>query len=817
MLVMRGLSVERLDGNEETVMRTSSRIALMIGVSVMATVCCAQDDSIKFRTGRPGNLFAFGSTVVTQVEAPGAGAVTWRAADYNEDEVGTGEVGLTDGKGSIKLSALPRGYYELVATAGGVSGKLAFGVVTDHSAAAPPSTRLNVDGATAWLEHEGRHDQLAQILRMVGIGWVRERFSWGGTEAEKGKVDWKQYDGVADLFTKHGVRVYQIFHDTPAWTHPGNKQTRNPEDLRDVYAFTKRLAEHYKSRVRAWEVWNEPDISFWPDLGDTFAGLQKAAYLGFKAGDAELPVLLGSFCRGYCAFDESLFEAGIAEYFDIFNWHIYAPPERYPGVLQRYLELLARYGCDDRPVWLTEAGIRLKATEPGGEVNADDERKQAEFVPKSFAWSLAAGTDRHFFFVYPYYLERGVQFGSLRKDLSPRPGFVAIAAAVDILGEAVYLGQYELDGGEGATALAFDTGKQRVLVIWSETPQTVELALGAGSVEVASVVGRRETRDTAGGKVKLEIGPSPKYVIGIGKPAMERISGELRTAGELPVTRAHPVVIRGQAQIEKLDKGKNAYLIGNESFSYTIEVCNLSEDEMADGRIWIGAPQGWQVDPGGFEVALEPMGRTVGTCTVTPAKAARGELKLWARGKFEEGDPKPSVSYFRFDPEQMEPREAEDLGLNDPAWWQKNISGNGSMEIEPGPDGGVRFAVKFTKPGDRWCYPRVEFDPPRDFTEFDGIAFEYRCHGDDDEMTVRLQAIEAGGSSYLTGSGWKAKKGWTRAVAAFDELGWGSFSAPDPNHKLDTGQIAGLLIGLNTPRDEVWLEVRNVRLVKLWQ
>ncbi len=771
-------------------------------------------------TDRPGDLFRHGSPVVIQVRAEGTTEATWTLTDYEGQEVRQGRAALVDGQGSVELGDLPRGYYELACKAGAASAKLAFGVVTDHSGEAPPSGRLNVDGATAWLAGEGQHEPLARMLRMAGIGWVRERFSWGATEPEKGKVQYqagaRNYDAVADACAAQGVRVYQIWHDSPGWTHPGNRDTRNPEDLRDVYNLAKRVAERYRGRVQAWEVWNEPDIGFWPDLGDTFAGLQKAAYLGFKAADPDLPVLLGSFCRGYCPFDESLFEAGIGEYFDIFNWHIYAPPEAYPGVLAGYLQLLSRYGCADRPVWLTEAGIRLRATQPGGELTAEDERRQAEFVPQSFGWSLAAGTDRHFFFVYPYYLEGEIQFGALRKDLSPRPGFVAIATCVDLLGEATYLGRYDFgDAAAGVTGLAFDSGKGRVLVVWGKQPATVKLAAGAERVELADVVGRRSAAEAPGGTLELQVGPSPRYVLGLGDAALAHIKGNVRPVGELPETRPHPVVLRGQARVAELDKNGNQYLLGQEPFTYAVEVCNLSERENADGVVRVETPEGWSAEPGEARVALGPMGREVLEYRITPATTRAGVHKLWVRGAFEEGNPQPSVSYFRFDPSRVEPASTRDLGLDDPAAWAKNITGLGSMDIAPATDGGVRFDIRFTAPGDWWCYPRVAFDPPQDWSAYDGLQFEYRCHGDDGETLVRVQVVESGGSAYLTGAGWPAKGAWTRAASLFGDLGWGSHSQPDPNRKLDTDQIATLMIGLNTKRAAPWLAVRNIRLFKL--
>ncbi len=232
-------------------MTNRSLVACVCVAALIVASALAQEAKMILKTGRPGNLFAFGEKVAVQVEAK---SVEWRVVDLDGAEV-------AKGKGAIEIANLPHGYYELTAKAGESTAKLPFGVVSEHSATPPPSGRLNVDGATAWLERQGRHEAIAQMLRMTGIGWVRERFSWAGTEPEKGKVDWKQYDATADAFAKQGVRVYQIFHDSPAWSHGGRKNTRNPADLRDAYAFAKRLAEHYKGRVQAWEVWNEPDMS----------------------------------------------------------------------------------------------------------------------------------------------------------------------------------------------------------------------------------------------------------------------------------------------------------------------------------------------------------------------------------------------------------------------------------------------------------------------------------------------------------------------------------------------------------------------------
>lgn len=763
-------------------------------------------------TDRPVNLFPAGRDVVIFVAAEAPAALPWSCTDFHGATVASGQVITGSEKTPVTITGLPCGYYSFTCGEGDNAARASFGVVVDYSAAAPPEGRINVDGALSWLTDKENFAPLAQALRTVGIGWVRERFGWGDVSPEPGKINWKQYDVMADVMRETGIRVYQIWHDSPGWTRPGDDTTRTPQDLREVYRFTKTLAEHYRGRVQAWEVWNEPDIGFWPDLSDTYTGLLKAAYLGFKAGDADLPVLMGSFCRGYSAFDEGVMDSGAADYFDIFNWHSYNPPEAYAGILSRYLELMDKHGCADRPVWMSECGIPMRASLPEGEFTPEDDATQARFIPRSFASSLAAGTDRHFFFVYPFYLEGINQFGVLHKDLSPRPAFIAIAAAAHYLGQSVYLGRYDLDAEGAAGALAFDTPHGRLLVAWADTPQTVQIAGVQPGARVANLFGDTRRVEVTDGTVSLELGPEPCYLIGLDDAIVAGLTGEPRPQGQLPTNTPCPLVVRGQAQLA-VDKNRDAYNVGMAPFAYRVEACLLAETGQATGTISLLIPEGWSCEPASVPVSLDAMGRAVAEFNVTPAATLGKPARITVVPSFAGFDVQPSVSTFRISFNDAPVVASKSLDLGDPTLWTPNISGNGHMELSAPEPGVVRSSIHFTGPGDRWCYPQAKFDPPRDFSEWQGLEYEYRCPEGSLDAAVRTQVVEVGGASYLDG-GQNVKREWTRVRLAFDELGWGPFSAADLNGRFDTQAIGTLMIGLNTPMDELTLDVRNIRLVR---
>ena len=770
-------------------------VALLIGVLAAQATC--QEAEMKLVGTAPCNVFQVGEAIAFEGVD---GDVTGVVRDYDGAEVWSGE-----GEGGLTVPALGPGYYELAWKAGDGEGVVSLGIVPARPDEPPPDGPLAVDGATAWLSGPSQWEPIAKMLRRTGIGWMRERLSWGAVNPEEGKLEWGKYQTVADVLTENGVRVYQIFHDTPQWMHPG-KETRNPDDLRHVYRFCKDASAHFDGDILAWEPWNEPDIFFFDQTANRYSGIQKAAFLGFRAGNPKVEVLSCSFCRGKSAFSDACFESGIGDYFDTFNFHTYSPIERYVDTLEMWTNMARDYGVGDRPIWLTEAGVRLQHAESEA-LSPEQERTQAEFVPRSFAVSLAAGVDKHFFFVLPHYPERGVQFGSMRPDTSPRPGLVAIATAVRVLGEAKYLGKLDVEGVE---AYAFDSGREPIAVLWAEEEMNVELPLakGAGLVDV---VGRES--DITDGVVTARV--AAQYVVGLGDVA-GMLTGDVRPAGELPELDPSKVVLCGYVQGATVDKDRNAEVVaGLEPMTYVVDVYNLSEAESTKGTVSLELPEGWTGEKLNAEVELEPMGRESLSFELDPSigSGVGAAAKVWARGEFAGPEVAPCVSYVRFDVAGMEPSRRQALELDDPDLWSRNICAGGTVDIGAGEEGGVVFDITFQGPADPWCYPTVSFEPTADWSDYQGLAYEYRFDVEEESTTTRTQIAEEGGSAYMCGAQ-PSRTEWTRVVALFGDLVWGTHSPADDNNKLDADRITRAMIGCNTKKLEKFrLEVRDVELV----
>lgn len=777
----------------------------MTGTSLLAALAGAmvagQDAGVHVTPDAPCGVYLEGEALAFAVGGDATG-LAFTAVDYDGVEVAT----ATPADGRLVLPDLAAGYYDLTWD----GGKLSFAVVAARPDTAPPEGPLAVDAASAWLCSPEQWEPLARMLRRIGIGWVRERISWGEVEPEEGKLAWGKYETVAEALHSQGLREYQIFHDSPWWTRPG-RETRCPDDLRTVYRFTKAAAAHFAGRIHAWEPWNEPDIFFFDQLGDRYAGVQKAAYLGLKAGDPGVIVLECSLCRGKSDFSDNIHECGVADYADVFNFHTYAPLSAYVDNIRSWVALAAEYGVGDRPIWLTEAGVHLLHTDL--ELTPERERTQAEFVPRSFAISLAGGVDRHFFFVLPFYPEGAVQFGALHRDLSPRPSLVAIATAVRLLGEGRYLGRLACEP-EACQCYVFDSGSGLVAVAWADSAATTAIPVAADAVTVVDLIGRAREVAAEGERVSLTVGPSAQYIIGLGDGVRERLEGTVRPPGRFPELAPSKIIIVGHPAEAPIDKDRNYYSVrANAPMRFQVEVYNFDEHESTEGDVSLVLPEGWAADRNSATVRLEPMGREVLWFEITPrGRNLIERQRILVSGDFAGPRVAPSVSHVMVDVTQSEPVRRLEIGLADVGRWLPGVSGNGTATVEATGEGAIAFIARFTAPGDRWCYPQAWFEEVQDWSEYDGLAFEYRFDTDDKGTTCRAQFIEASGAHYVS-EGWEAATDWRRAVCLFARASWGSFSPADPSGMLDRDRITGILIGLNTALDNVRLEVRNVELV----
>jgi hypothetical protein len=418
----------------------------------------------------PGNIFLVGDTVT--VPAPPAGdRDTWRVVDYEGRVVGEGQVGA----GRVDLGRLPIGYYEVLRNAGQVTNRLSLGVLEGLRAPTPLTSPIGIDVAMAWFYLKDKMANVANLCALAGMNRVRDRLSWPELEPRKGQFRaTNRYDWSAQAQSAAGLQVLQVGHRSPDWANPDGK--RFPLDLRDTYNFHRELARRWRGQVIAFEPWNEADIPmFGGHTGSEMASLQKAAYLGLKAGNPKVIACLNVFAGHRHATLRDFRENEAWPYFASFNLHHYEAFGAYPQLYADFRAVSA-----GKPLWVTECSVPVKwnGDERLQEPTDEDLRVQSERVTMTYACAIHEGPEAVFYFLLPHYVEGQTQFGVLRPDLTPRPAYVALAAAGRLLADARPLGRVKT-GNASIHAYLFrarpDGRRANVLVAWSTGEMELDL------------------------------------------------------------------------------------------------------------------------------------------------------------------------------------------------------------------------------------------------------------------------------------------------------------------------------------------------------
>jgi hypothetical protein len=433
-----------------------------------------------------------------------------------------------------------------------------------------------------------------------------------------------------------GLQVLQVAHVSAPWANPNTK--RFPPDLRDFYNFWHEAARRWQGQVLAFEPWNEADIAvFGGHTGSEMASLQKAAYLGLKAGNSNVIACLNAFAIRRAA-TLSDFHANEAwPYFDTYNLHHYELLENYPSLYADHRAVSA-----GKPLWVSECSVRVRwqGDEQLKELSGQNLRLQSEQATKTYALAIHEGAKTVFYFVLPHYSERQLQYGVLRADLTPRPAYVAVAAAGRLLADAKPLGRVDT-ANTGIHGYIFDAKpdgeRGDVLVIWSESETIYELPKPPRAC--FDHLGRKRAVDGN----RLELGRAPLYVL-LPKNARPPLTAPPAPAKLLP-GKPGQLVLQALLPDEDtvLDQSAHTFQSGGSKTISTF-LYNFGATA-ARGELRVTVPEKWKAEFAS-RVEVEPGGRKEVALRIASADAGDWtEATIRVTGDF--GDAGQPVLSFR--------------------------------------------------------------------------------------------------------------------------------------------------------------------------
>ncbi len=261
------------------------------------------------------------------------------------------------------------------------------------------------------------------LVQDMGFTWVKQKFAWREIEGiEKGQYDWYRSDFIVEETEKAGLKLLVRLDRQPYWSEPADNQWQDsgpPGDYADFGDYCGAVAERYRGRIGAYQVWNEPNLSReWgnrPPDPAAYTELLGVCYTAIKAADPNAIVVSAGLAptgtdtaeaMPDIEFLRGMYDAGAAAYFDVLGANApgyKAPPELDPAAAEapeygggrwfafRHVEdlraLMVANGDGHKQVAVLELGWTTDKVNPDYAWHAVDEATQAEYLVRAYQYA----------------------------------------------------------------------------------------------------------------------------------------------------------------------------------------------------------------------------------------------------------------------------------------------------------------------------------------------------------------------------------------------------------------------------------------------
>lgn len=276
-------------------------------------------------------------------------------------------------------------------------------------------------------------EQELDAMRQIGVKWIRSIWRWDKIEWNQGKPDYGFLDYVVEEAWKRGIRFVPCLNTAPRWASTAPEGCAEyhsyPPKTAHWETFVYQMVSHFKSRIKYWETWNEPNGLYWLGTVEDLCELQKTAYRAAKRADPQCKILLGAFSGAGFGYMDQLLRLGAKDCFDVVSIHPYSGKKEnldnavYGTNAVRLV--LAQYGCEDRPIWFTEIGW------PDDLAPGMHAKRRAELLTMVYSHSFHESVEKIFWFPFDTWSRRIPPHGpggliSIQNDkLIRTPGFDA--------------------------------------------------------------------------------------------------------------------------------------------------------------------------------------------------------------------------------------------------------------------------------------------------------------------------------------------------------------------------------------------------------
>jgi hypothetical protein len=211
--------------------------------------------------------------------------------------------------------------------------------------------------------------------QLQGVGWVRFVFRDSTLKDLTPEQAFAHYGKIVDDYRAAGIRTLMILNWESYWGHGPWDNGDWPKYARDFASYVRGVAQRFRGRVAAYQIWNEGDNPNNPSTcvyapPETYAPILLQAGRAIKEVDPGALVVFGGVCGGAANNVQYIKQTRTAMQgewpVDAVAMHPYgqhvAPDAHLPlsrfGMLHDYLAVVTQ-GLPGIPIWITEIGVPL--------------------------------------------------------------------------------------------------------------------------------------------------------------------------------------------------------------------------------------------------------------------------------------------------------------------------------------------------------------------------------------------------------------------------------------------------------------------------
>jgi hypothetical protein len=364
-----------------------------------------------------------------------------------------------------------------------------------------------------------------EMLSKAGFRWIRMDLFWSGTEKSAGVYDFSGYDRLLNSLDKFHIRALFILD----YANPLYDEGLAPHTDEGRAAFTKwaiAVVTHFKDRGVIWEIWNEPNGSwFWkPHVNvDDYAKLALAVSKGIHQATPNEQIVGPALSGTDLSFVDTLGKDGIFSYWSALTIHPYlrTGPETYGPVYRQARRIIEKYKPPGHAVQLICGESGYCCTWKGL-----DDTLQAQYLARLFLFNTMSGIpltiwyDWHDDGIDPTNTEH--HFGIVYYDLrdwdsgpyEPKPSYAAAKTYSSELAGYRFTKRMKSSSPDDFV-LSFTQGTGECLVAWTSSPRPHKVIVHApdGIYIVTNFDGTKQSEvASTSGVLILSIDGGPQYL-----------------------------------------------------------------------------------------------------------------------------------------------------------------------------------------------------------------------------------------------------------------------------------------------------------------